>query len=146
MMYRENYISSCRITLEADKQDHRVIQVWRDLWRSPVWSLSKQGQLWGQTWLLRNLSSLVLKTFKDGDYRNSLGILFQCLAVLAMKKFLFISGLNRSCFNLCLLSLILPPMHHHGKSVFVFLMVALQVLEGCYYAPPCPYCSLCAAE
>lgn len=56
-----------------DETCYRIIQVGRAVRKSPsLSSCSKQGQLWGQTRLLRVLSFLVLKTSKDGDYGISI--------------------------------------------------------------------------
>lgn len=76
---------------------------WKGLHFSSPTSSSEQGQLKGQTRLLRTLPSKVLKTSKDTDCITSLGSMPHCLTALTVEKSLHIPGLKLSCFFLCLL-------------------------------------------
>jgi len=57
--------------------------------------------------LLKALSNLALKTFREGASTTSLGNLFQCLTTLTEKNFFLISNLNLLSFSLKLLPLVL---------------------------------------
>lgn len=67
---------------------------------------SNQGHQWALISLLRELSSLVFKTFKNRDHTTSLGYLSACMIVLVSQNILLASSLNL-CFNICCLSPIL---------------------------------------
>ena len=58
---------------------------------------------------LSTTSKRFLNTSRDGDSTTSLGILFQCLTTLSVKKFFLISNLNLPWLNLRPFHLILSP-------------------------------------
>lgn len=95
---------------------NRLTEPVRDL-RSPVFC-PKQGQLWGQiSELLRDLSSQVLKTFKDG---NSFGQPAPILVGLhGEKAFLYIQSRTLLFQFLSIVSC--PPTIHHCEETMSFL-------------------------
>lgn len=93
----------------AGATDTRMICLRRDLSSSPGQLLAQNRlQLRGETGLLRDLSSLNLKTSKDGGYPTSLGSLLHDLTVLI--------NVQRKPF-LILLILVVPhpPIMHHWE-------------------------------
>lgn len=101
MTDRKDYMSSCKITLKTDRQDHRVGN--SGLKGPPEVSslISLQaGSATRSAWLLRSLSGLVLKTFKAGECRNSLSIYFKVLGCPHNEE-VFISSLNLSFQLIC---------------------------------------------
>lgn len=102
---------------------------------------SNQGHHWILICLLRELSGLVFKTFKNRHHTTSLGYLSPCMIVLVGQNILLASSLNL-CFNICLLSLIL--WHMPVCWVWLLLPVLFVRTGRLMLGPPksLPFCRL----
>lgn len=118
-----NFYWRPRITSKTT--DHSIVQAARDFWSSQVQLPSQTGSDLASDKLLRALSSQGLKISRDRDGKTSPATLLGCPH--GEKDFFLISSLNLSCFNLWILSLILPP-HTVVKS-----------LAPSSWWPPCRY-------
>jgi len=75
-----------------------------------------------------------LTASENANHAASLGNLLLSELPPCGKRFLFISSLNLSCFNVCPLTLVLPS--GCGEPGSVFQMCRSHVVEGCSEVPP----------
>lgn len=104
-----------------------------------------QGQLWGQTRLLRALPSRVLETSKVGGSTASPGILYHCWTVLMVGIFLLISSLNVPHFSLYLMPvapLCRSCLHHLHIHLATSSPLKFSLLQPC--TPRLPSQAMCS--
>lgn len=111
---RERWVTVVGVSLRQGthlltKQDHRVIQVGRDLRRANI--LLKAGSTLNPDQVAHGFIQSSLANIQRQRLHNSSGLcnLFYCLIDFIVKKFLLTFSQSLSSFNLCPLPLTLPP-------------------------------------